>query len=127
MPTELQGVQIACCTQGGMCCWSAAETVDNRLLMRQHHVQVRTREHQLSDEVLLDIQLPIAALAGHAGDAHGDVAFQLLDTPGPNESGAVPRRTLGLSLAYPPCRGCASRFSAKAEWHILQFSRGRSC
>ncbi len=126
MPTELQGVQISCCTQGGMCRWQQ-RPLTTRLLMRQHHVQVRTREHQLSDEVLLDIQLPIAALAGHAGDAHGDVAFQLLDTPGPNESGAVPRGTPGLSPAYPPCRGCASRSSAKAEWHVLQFPSGGSC
>jgi tRNA U34 5-carboxymethylaminomethyl modifying GTPase MnmE/TrmE len=68
-----------------------AETVIGEAAIRRHlgnlNREVRTREHQLSDEVLLDIQLPIRALAGHAGEGHNDVAFQLLDTPGPNESG----------------------------------------
>lgn len=50
-------------------------------------LQVRTRQHQLHDEVLLDVQLPIAALVGYNGE-QDNVAFQLLDTPGPNEQGA---------------------------------------
>ena len=52
-------------------------------------MQVRSRQHQLQDEVLLDVTLPIASLASRSGTAaeDGDIAFQLLDTPGPNESG----------------------------------------
>ncbi len=48
-------------------------------------VQVRARDHQLSDEVLLEIQTPLAAL--DAQPQHSDVSFALLDTPGPNEFG----------------------------------------
>lgn len=66
--------------------------------MRCVGYQVRTRQHKLHDEVLLDVQLPIAALAGRNGAAD-DVAFQLLDTPGPNESGEC---DVAESEAQPP-------------------------
>lgn len=66
------------------------------------HVQVRTRQHQLHDEVLLDVQLPIASLAGHDGAAD-DIAFQLLDTPGPNESGEGLHLPSLASFSYCGC------------------------
>ena len=66
------------------------------------HGQVRTRQHQLHDEVLLDVQLPIASLAGHAGAAD-DIAFQLLDTPGPNESGEGQQLPSLASFFYCGC------------------------
>ena len=47
--------------------------------------QVRKRECKLSDEVLLEIDAPLAALA--AQTQHSNVSIALLDTPGPNEHG----------------------------------------
>lgn len=45
---------------------------------------VRSREHQLSDDEVLQIQAPLQALDGY-GPEFGRVT--LLDTPGPNEAG----------------------------------------
>lgn len=61
-------------------------------------LQVRSRDHQLSDEVLLDIRTPLAAL--DAQPQHSDVSFALLDTPGPNEYG---EEALRFQVPAHPC------------------------
>lgn len=50
------------------------------------NTKVRLRSHQLSDEVLLDIRVPLVALEQQL-QQHGNMSFALLDTPGPNEFG----------------------------------------
>ena len=42
-----------------------------------------------SDEEVLDIEVSMTALQGAASDPPSAVSFSLLDTPGPNEAGAL--------------------------------------
>ena len=53
--------------------------------------EARTREHLLTDETYLDLQIPIAALQGAGGinAAAQAVTIRLFDTPGPNEAGEI--------------------------------------
>ena len=61
-------------------CLSAGEHL--RYLNRE----IRTRDHNASDEAFLDVHIPVAALETFHLDPKG-VSLHLLDTPGPNEYG----------------------------------------
>ncbi len=54
--------------------------------LRYLNREVRTRNHQASDEGFLDVRIPVAALETFEQDPAA-VSLQLLDTPGPNEFG----------------------------------------
>lgn len=59
--------------------------------LRQLNSEARTRDHLLTDEVYLDLHLPVAALQGNIGisSAAETTTLRLLDTPGPNEAGEI--------------------------------------
>ncbi|KAL3150332.1 hypothetical protein ABBQ32_000177 [Trebouxia sp. C0010 RCD-2024] len=64
---------------------------DIKTYLQYLNSEVRMRDHQLSDETYLDLNIPIAALKAYDHDesrAH-DVTIRLLDTPGPNEAGEI--------------------------------------
>ncbi len=61
-------------------CWCAGEH------LRYLNKEVRTRNHQASDEGFLDVRIPVAALETFEMDPDA-VSLHLLDTPGPNEFG----------------------------------------
>ena len=58
--------------------------------LRYLNTETRTRDHLLSDEIYLDLKIPIAALKNRNDEtAPHDVTIRLLDTPGPNEAGEI--------------------------------------
>lgn len=76
--------------------------------------QVRTRrESSANDEQVLDIEVNMAALLGVSSGMKDSMSISLLDTPGPNEAGFLPR----LMLAAPPC--LPARCSHSTGLHLI--------
>ena len=68
--------------------------------LRYLNREVRTRNHQASDEGFLDVRMPVAALESFELDPAA-VSLQLLDTPGPNEFGEEAlKHQVGSQLWY---------------------------
>ena len=69
--------------------------------LRYLNREVRTRNHQASDEGFLDVRIPVAALETFELDPAA-VSLQLLDTPGPNEFGEEALKHQVLPRILPP-------------------------